>query len=790
MKILLSQLSEFFGSPLSCDEVCDKLTLGGVEVDGVSPFGAQFEGVVVAEVRKAERHPEAERLQIATVFDGKEELQIVCGAPNCRAGLKTALVKIGGFLTDEKGEKWKIKKGKLRGVESNGMLCSEKELGLSDASEGIFECPNFEVGTSLDQLFADYLLEISLTPNLGHCLSALGLARELSALLQRPYTLPNCNVPEKGPPIDFPVEINAPTLCSRYSARIVRGIKVGPSPSWLTKKLESAGFSSINNVVDMANYVMLELGSPLHVFDLNKLGKEKISIELQKSGSFLGLNGKSYELQEETLVVAQKGRILALAGVLGGLDSAVDETTTDLLIECAHFDSKIVRRMGKALGVRTDSAYRFERGVDPEATLRALDRISFLLTENGACEVDRGRIDVRPHSFVKKTISCRPKRVNAILGTNLSGGEMISILARLEIICLSEGSEAFLFEVPSYRTDLREEIDLIEEVGRVYGLGLIPSLSPRHVSSSIPDAPIYLFEQKVKEALLQEGLQEWITCDLISPSQAKMGSLIPIAVLHPSSIDQSVLRTSLLPGMLQSCRLCNDQGRHDIASFEVGRIHFQEAESYVEHVTAAILLSGLSRPYHWDPKPTPPDFFDLKGITENALSFLGIGEVSFVPSHETHLHPHRQAAVLIGDVQVGMIGELHPRTRLALGLEKRVLVAELNIHDLFAFAQKRAKFTSLPSFPSSQRDWTLTVSEDLPLSELENLVKKHSPTLLTHFFLLDLYKSEQIGKDRKNITLRFVYRDQFKTVEIETVEKVHQRLLSKVIEGLGAKIFA
>lgn len=791
MKILLSHLKDFFTTELSAEEICETLTAGGIEVEGITRFGREFEGVVVAEVRKTSPHPDAEKLTIATVFDGTEELQIVCGASNCRKGLKTALVKIGGFLTDEEGKKWKIKKSKLRGVESSGMLCAETEIGISDRDDGIMECDQLEVGTPLKELYSDFVLEISLTPNLGHCLSALGLARELSALAQIPYHLPPMDVEEKGPAINYPISIKEPELCTRYSARIIRGVKVGPSPDWVKKRLEGAGISPINNLVDLANYVMLELGHPMHIFDLDKL-KGPISVEKRKRGTFTGLDDKEHSLKGETLVIAEGEKILALAGVLGGKETAVSENTQNILIEAAHFNPSIVRKMGKELSIRTDSAYRFERGVDHNNTLSALNRVSHLITQIAGGEVDKGIIDIEPAPYSPTEISCRPKRANTLLGTDLASNEMLSIFQRLEIEPVSE-EDPLVVRVPSYRNDLKEEIDLIEEIGRVYGLHNIPTPPPRHVSSPISSAPIFLFENRVKEILLREGLQEWITCDLISPELAKIReespSLRQIPVLHPSSVDQSILRSSLLPGLLQSLKKCNDHKRYDIAAFEVGRIHFQAEEQYKEHLTASILLSGKSRPYHWDPKPNEWDFFDLKGIAENFFSALGIENVSFVPSNYEHFHPFAQVSVHVGDLDVGVLGEIHPKTRLLLDLDRKVYCAEINLHDLFPLAQKLPQFTALAAYPSSERDWTLTIDDQLPLDDLLKIIEKFSPPLLTDVFLLDLYKSDEIGKDRKNITLRFVYRDQNKTIELKTVEKFHEKLVAKVTEELGGKIF-
>jgi len=794
MKVPLSWIKEFVDCNLTAQEVGDKLTELGIEVEGILETPVPFEGVVVAKIVACSQHPNAERLRVATVADGIQEHQIVCGGVNCREGIFVALARIGASLQDKEGKAWKIKKSKLRDVESHGMLCSEEELGLAQTEPGtILELPDhLPLGSNLGSYFSDPVLEISLTPNLGHCLSILGIARELAAALGCQAKRPTVSFQE-DPSIKLGVSVvnTDLSLCPRYTCRKVADIKVGPSPEWLKKRLEACGMRSINNVVDAANYVMLEIGQPLHIFDADALQSGKIVIKTEDSPCRLTtLDEKEREIPPKTILICDGVKPVAIAGIMGGLSSAATEKTRSVIIEAASFSSTSIRKSSRLLDLKTDSSSRFDRGIDPVQIPFALDRAAALIQQLAGGSISAEKIDLREEEFKSKTVLLRLEKTNELLGTQLSLNEVSAFLKQLEMKISNVSIDTLLVEIPSYRNDVQTEVDLIEEVARIFGYRNIPRRPPRYLTSSLTSAPIYTFETQIRHALLGEGLQECVTCDLISPAQSEvafergLGEASSISVLHPRSIDQSVLRSCLLPGLLQVVKHNAAHQQESLSAFEVGRIHFKELDHFREQTCAGIILVGKRRPHYFNPKPENVDFFDLKGIVENLFKSCKATAPQFEPSHLHSLHPWRQARIRIGETVIGVIGEVNPAILYAQGIESRVYFGELNLHDLFAL-RREAKFTELPEFPTSERDWTITLKETVPIGDVVKAIGKGRPHLLESFFLLDLYQSEKLGKDRKNATFRFIYRDQKKTLEIETVEREHQKLMQSLAEKLS-----
>lgn len=791
MKVPLSFLKEYLDLSQSPQEIGDVLTLAGIEVEGIESSILSFSGVVVGSVMETSKHPSADRLVVAKVTDGKEEFQVVCGASNCRPGIRVAFAPIGASLKDAEAKPFKIKKSKLRDVESFGMLCSAEELNLG-SGEGILELSEaFEIGVALDAYYADTILDLSLTPNLGHCMSILGVARELSAQLGIPIKKKSYVLKEEGKEIEqlISVQLIDQRQCPRYACRVVCEIKVGPSPEWLRRKLEACGVRSINNVVDVGNLVMLEMGQPLHLFDYDKIEEKKIIVTSQTNAEQMQtLDGIQRPIFPESLLICDGLGPLAFAGVMGGERSAVTEETVCVLIEAAYFLPQSIRKTAKLIGLKSDSSQRFEKGIDPNNVVHALDYAAFLLELVAGGKVAKGVIDKKTHEFHEKKINCRTQRVNRLLGTQLSTGEIVDLLSRLEIKTLEERAHDLVVSVPTYRHDISIEEDVIEEIARVYGYNHIPKVLPKYVSSTLSHAPLYLIEKEVRGRLVAEGLQELMTCDLISPTQAEMalGNALKkealVRVMHAHSADQSVLRTTLLAGLLQAIRYNQDHGSPHMACFEIGRVHFKEGEEYLEPSLASVVLTGHMGPYHWNPKPREVDFFDLKGIIENLLAGLKVEGVTFEVSHLHHFHPGRQAMVKKADALLGVIGEVHPSTVAGAGIDQRVFFAELNLNELLPFIPTQWLVVDPPSFPGSERDWTVTLPENLPIETVFHAIRMTPSHLLETVILLDLYKSEQIGQDKKNATFRFFYRNKEKTVAFETVEKEHERITKNLLQ--------
>lgn len=819
MKILLSWLKEYIDINQNPVEIAKLLTMAGLEVDAIEDLSLGCEKVVVCKILSVQKHPQADRLTLATVSDGEQTFEVVCGASNCRAGIKTALAIVGASVFDEEGKLFKIKKSKIRGVESSGMLCAPVELGLV-GHEGIIEfSEHIKEGSDVASLYADTRFEISLTPNLGHCNSVLGVARELSAVTGLPITPPKNQIKEDASlPVTSAVKVDVRNAlgCPRYACRVVRNVCVGPSPKWLSTRLELCGVRSINNVVDITNYVMLEMGHPLHAFDYDRITGKHVIVKNAKDGEvFVTLDDKERVLTAEDIVICDSEKVIALAGIMGGSCSEVQDWKTidtalvierddidgvnadpvvilksNILLEAACFDPVMIRRTSKRLGLMTDASKRFERGCDPNNLTSVLDRAASLIEQICEGQLCKGVIDIHEKQFDKKILTVRLERINKLLGTLLSVGEVEGIFNLLGMNPSWDGKTQFTIHVPTFRNDIKEEVDLIEEVARIYGYDNISQESNSYRVSTLPDTPIYTFERKVRARLLSEGLQEFLTCDLISPTlleaiqEKEMPEKSWIKILNPTSIEQSILRTSLLPGLLNLIKYNQDHLNHDVAGFEIGRIHFKANDQYFEQSMASIVLTGKSTPHHWNKKPLEWDFFALKGIVENLLNELNIKDVQFKPSSLNSLHPGRQALICSGSLTLGILGEIHPSVLRRLDIQQRVFFAEMDLPDLLKISPPEAQMKNLPRYPASDRDWTVTLGEHVNFETLYEVIQKNKSPLLETASLLDVYRGEQVGHGLKNVTVHFVYRNNEKTISQEVVDSEHSRLIADVLKSI------
>lgn len=648
--------------------------------------------------------------------------------------------------------------------------------------------------TTTSEPHNDILFEISLTPNLGHCSSLIGIARELSTALELPVIYPLIALKENGSAANnqIQVQIAEGVACPRYACRVIRKVTVGPSPEWLQQRLEQCGLRSVNNIVDITNYVLLEWGHPLHAFDLDKLRGNQIIIKKAMEGErFVTLDGKERALRNTDLVIADAQGTVAIAGVMGGQNSEVSEETINILLEAAYFDPVSVRKTSKHLGLQTDASKRFERGTDPLGLIAALDRASQLIQEVTGGEVQEGIIDIKHKEFASLKVTCRLSRTNQLLGLSLRQGEVGGIFKRLGFHYTFDGIDTFTIEVPTYRVDISLEVDLIEEVARVYGYDHIPRQGGKHHSSVIPPVPIYLFEQQVRTRLIGDGLQEFLTCDLVGPTllnivqDPSFSEEAAVVVMNPTSVEQSILRTSLLPGLLQVVKYNVDHQNHQISGFEVGRIHYCEGQTFHEPYVAGIILSGQSQPEHWSSDVQPYSFYDLKGIVENLLTEFGITQVTYKNLGLSTFHTGRQASVFVGELEIGSFGEVHPAIQRRLDVNQRILFGEFNLHEIMQVAQSKTKVKPLSAFPGSVRDWTLTVKQTLPYQQIVEAVQSQSSPLLEQVQLLDIYRSEKLPEGYQNVTLRLGYRDLTKTIAQEAVDIEHARLTNQVIKVLA-----
>jgi phenylalanyl-tRNA synthetase beta chain len=641
----------------------------------------------------------------------------------------------------------------------------------------------------------DEILDISLTPNLIHCANIRGVARELAALTGTQLHEPPFTTPKRN---EIPIEdrvsviVEDPIGCPRYACLVITDVHVTPSPEWLKKRLEQSGMRSINAVVDSTNLALLEFGHPLHAFDFDCLEGQRIVVRrAKKEETILAIDGKEYFPTEETLLICDAKKPIAIAGIMGSADTEVTEKTRTVLLEAAYFNPAWIRKAGKQLGIRTEASYRFERGTDPNGILEVLERAASMICELTGGTVLRGTIDQIKGVFTPKTVTCRLSEINRILGTQLAMSEVETLLNRLglHIVHVKEG--ILTVKVPTFRHDISQEIDLIEEVARLYGFGNINKKERALFrTGTLPSSIEYLFARKVRNRLIAEGLQEFVTCDLISPMQAAListdnfPSRTLIKLLNPHSSEQSIMRPSMLPGMLSAVKYNADHRIESVAGFEVGRVHFTSKERFFEPSALSIVLTGMRQPYNWLDKDKKVDFYDLKGIVENLFLDCKIERFSFPPSHYANFHPGRQAAIQIENVEIGIMGEVHPATLRQVDLEHPVYFAELNLEELLRFVNTDLKMVPLPQYPASSRDWTITLTDRLPVGEVLALIEKERSPLLEAYFLLDIYKNKALGPDQKNATFRFIYRDPHATISLTEVEKEHQRITQAISEHL------
>lgn len=790
-------IKELSGLDVSPEEVASIFNRVGLEVEGVKEFGAGLDHVVVAEVRSMRPHPSADKLRLVTVFDGEAEAEIVCGAPNVpEPGRKVILAKLGAVLPGD----FRIVPRKIRGVESAGMLCSESELGIGEGGEGIFvfdaDC-EVAPGTALiDALpIRDTIFELGLTPNRPDALGHLGLARELCLALGKPFELPAIELPAaRAERPAFEVEIRDADRCPRYGAAFLLGAEVRPSPFWLRYRLYTLGQRSLSNLVDATNLVMLEWGHPIHGFDLQKLEGKKIIVRRAEEGETLeGLDGVERELTEDDLLIADANRGVAYAGVMGGANSEIDESTRDVLIECAYFAPRGVRRTSRRLGIHTDASHRFERGVDPEAVPHVLRRALGLMHELGGGEIVGEWIDKIAKPNVRARIEYRHTRSRALLGYEIELGRAKAILEGVGCAILEANDERLFVEAPSFRPDLTREEDLIEEVARIVGYDAIPTVLPRvRAGEKGTPAPIR-FRKRLVRAAAAAGFNQTMSFAFTSPETLKKLRLpeAEIAIENPLSSAQSVMRTSLLPGFMEGASRTRRHGGTRAALFELGR-SFHRSDEILPHEEEHLALFLMGEAESEFLVEREVDFFDLKGAIEG-LFFDVFGELpTFESEHESppYMHPRRTARVMLRGEAIGIAGEIHPDLAEEYDLEMRPLYAEFALCSLDRLREiigdPQAK--PLPRFQSSTRDLALVVDESISAASIVEALLEGGAPLAESAVLFDLYRGEGIPEGKKSLAFSIVYRGSEGTLKDSEIDGAHKKAAKLVGSRFGAII--
>jgi phenylalanyl-tRNA synthetase beta chain len=836
MKVTLNWLKEYVEFDWSPEELSERLTMIGMEVEGMEKLGGEFEGVVVARILSSEKHPNADKLSVCRVEDGKEERQIVCGAKNYKVGDKIPLALPGATLPGPVGgAPFAIKTSKMRGVESQGMMCSAAELGLAGDGEGLMIlAEEAKVGQPFSEHLGrsgnDVIYDLEITPNRPDLNSVIGIAREISAVTGNPLKLPPVGGADQGEsglgePVEkmVSVRIEDAELCPRYTARIIQGLKVGPSPDWLRSTLEKVGLRSINNVVDVTNFVMLESGQPLHAFDYHLLrnaeGKERRPVVVvrraQDGELFVTIDGEKRTLMEPMLVIADETRAIGLAGIMGGQNTEINDQTVDVLLESACFKPQNIRATAKKLELRTDASYRFERGADVGICEWASRRAVDLILETAGGTVAAGVLDAYPNPVSLREVELRHAKVDQLLGVEIPAEIQVNFLRRLGLDVRenrsANGKSTSRAGVPTFRVDLKREVDLIEEIGRLHGIEKIPATPPRGALGRNSYDEIYDQFAEVRRILAGLGLTEAQGQTLIGDGAARMISRgeanevgsgaggaagtearsgLPVFLANPLSSDMNVLRPSLIPGLLDALRHNAHHKVGDACLFEIGKVFVNEEGALREERRLALALTGRRHELFWqgENRDAKMDLYDLKGILEECFDQFGLRGMMHARNGGRSGLYLESARVQLGKNILGEYGQLLPPVAKRYDLRDAVLLAELNLDLMVARRNRSRSFKPLPAFPAIRRDVAMIVPESTTHEAVLRSVKDTRPQFLEQVELFDIFRGKNVPEGEKSMAYAFTYRNAERTLTDAEVNAVHEKVVESLREKLRAKV--
>ena len=790
MKFSEQWLRTWVNPDVSRDELVARLSMTGLEVDSVTPAAGEFSGVVVGQILSAEQHPDADKLRVCRVSNGSEEFQVVCGAPNARAGIKIPFAMVGAVL----GEDFKIKKAKLRGVESFGMLCSAAELQISEDHDGLYELPeDAPVGQSVREYLGldDAIIEVDLTPNRGDCLSIAGLAREVGANYGAGVTRVEV-APVAAVHDDVrPVELVAAEACPRYLGRVIRNVDLSrATPLWMVERLRRSDIRSIDAVVDITNYVMLELGQPMHAFDLAEI-KGGIRVRLAEEGEKLVLlDGQEISLRADTLVIADHERPLAMAGIMGGEHSGVSENTRDLFLESAFFDTIAIAGKARGYSLHTDSSHRFERGVDWQLQREAMERATALILEIVGGEpgpvveaVEQGALPTL------KQITLRNERITQMLGMQMSEADVVGYLKGLGLGVSAQAEGQWQVDVPSHRFDISIEVDLIEELARLYGYNRLPVSAPT-AALTLAGKPETRGElPALRRLLVARGYHEAITYSFIEPGLSKQfePQIEPLALANPISSDMAVMRPSLWPGLSKAVQYNQNRQQGRVRLFESGQRFIPATEGLQQEVMLSGIVTGSRQPEGWANGAEKIDFFDVKADVEAILAQSAAGvSFRFEPVEHPALHPGQSARILNGGEQVGLMGALHPQLVADLDLNGPVFVFELALAKICQGQLPR--FEELSRYPEVRRDIALVVDRTVLAEDLLSCIRAEAGAHLKNLRLFDVYEGKGIDPHRKSMAIGLTLQDSSRTLTDDEVNAVMDRVLQSLEQGFNATL--
>ena len=794
MKVSLNWLKDYVQIQMGLKELVNLLTMAGFEVEEAITLGGGLEKVVVAEICSIRKHPNADRLSLVEVRTSQETFSIVCGATNIKEGQKVPLALVGARLPNG----IEIKRSKIRGISSEGMLCSEIELALGQDASGIMILPSHTaLGGSLDEVMGlkDIILDLSITPNRPDCLCVIGVAREIAALTHQKVKYPTSSLSDRGEEIHqkTSVTILDQDLCPRYVARVIEGVKIVPSPKWLSNRLEKVGIRSINNVVDVTNYVMMEYGQPLHAFDFELLAEGRIVVRRAKEGEeFVTLDGVKRTLDNEMLMICDGVKPVAIAGVMGGLNSEIKEDTQKVLLESAYFNPASNRRTSKKLGLETEAAYRFGRGIDYGGCLSAANRATQLIQELAGGRVLEGVIDAYPMKITPRPIRLSVKKIHRVLGTRVSAEQVKNYLKGLELEVQEENEDILVVTPASFRGDLERDVDLIEEVARLDGYENIPMTLPQGPPSPEERGKEFYVERKVISTLIEHGYHEVITYSFaspVSPDVLRLPQNDPrrrqLRILNPLTEDLSVMRTTLIPGLLETARYNISRKNSNLKLFELKKVFIpQEGERLPRETKSLVgLAMGFDRDSHWAFSPRPVDFFDIKGCVEDLLDALQVRGVKYHKAEDIpYLHPGKASRVMLYQDVLGVLGEIHPQVLSHYEIHGRGYLFELDFSKMVQWAGEAKRFQSLPKFPSVYRDLSVVVDQSLESERVLEAIWSLQSPFVEEVHLFDLYEGPPIPKGKKGMSYRIRYQALDRTLTDEEVNQYHEKILARLKE--------
>lgn len=790
MKISLNWLKQYVDVDLSPEVLAEKITLAGLEVEEIEHIGSTFSGVVVGRVEKTEKHPNADKLTVCTVNDGEALLQIVCGAPNVAQGQLVPLAKVGAKLDGD----FTIKPVKLRGLKSFGMLCSERELGLSGSHEGIMvlDGNQYEPGQvyQTSDIESDTVFEVAITPNRPDCLCHFGVAREIAAILNQPLKRPELQVVEGIEPIDTLVDIDIQDVeaCPRYSARVIQNVVIGPSPKWLKTRLEAIGLRSINNVVDITNFVLMETGHPLHAFDYNEISGHKIIVRKANPGeTFVTLDEQERKLHPDDLLICDGSRAVGLAGVMGGQNSEVSEHTTNILLESAYFDPMTIRRTAKRLGLSTDASQRFERGADPNGTLFALDRATQLIADLAQGQVAMGVIDANVRPIAPAVVDVRPERVNQILGSDFSVEIMTDVFTRLGIE--ARGDKPIRTVIPTFRPDLTREIDLIEEVVRLLGFDHIDAAQLTAMPLMDNRNPQADFIESLRDHMVGQGFAECVHSSMVARWQAQWSEDIqPVAIMNPLSPETAVLRTWVMPTLLNAVAWNQNRSTSNLKLFEIGKQFRKTAQGYVEYLSLAVALSGVDyRGSYWTDPKKAWSFLDIKGVLGRLFDRYH-RQMKLLPQAHLFLAPESATEVQLDGLCMGYLGEIDQEILSKWDINQPVWGFEILIGPLAEASQARVAFRPIAKYPAVKRDLAFVLDESVAIGDVISKMEEVGGEYCTEVSLFDLYRGDQIDSNKKSAAFALTFLSMDRTLTDTEIDPLMTNIIKAVNKHFQAEL--